>query len=70
MGNIWYVIQIEEGEIRNHLDGLGKTSIEKVLNLDMDEESDQFAGPYGMSGTREGWTLVLVATSGNCRQRP
>ena len=31
-GNIRNVIRIDEGEIRNHLDGLVKTSVEEVLN--------------------------------------
>ncbi len=31
-GNIRNVIRIVEGEIRNHLDGLVKTSVEGVLN--------------------------------------
>jgi hypothetical protein len=30
-GNIRKVIRIDDGEIRNHLDGLVKTSVEEVL---------------------------------------
>ena len=30
-GNFRNVIRIDEGEIRNHLDGLAKTSVEKYI---------------------------------------
>ncbi len=43
-GNIRNVIRIDEGEIRNHLDGLEKTSVEEVLNQYLDQEADQFCG--------------------------
>ena len=39
-GNIRNVIRIDEGEIRNHLDGLVKTSVEEVLNQYLDYEAD------------------------------
>ena len=35
-GNIRNVIRIDEVEIRNHLDGLVKTSVEEVLNQYLD----------------------------------
>ena len=40
MGYIRNVIRIDEGEIRNHLDGLVKTSVEEVLNQYLDQEAD------------------------------
>jgi len=43
-GNIRNVIRIDEGEIRNHLDGLVKTSVEEVLNQYLDQEADQLCG--------------------------
>ena len=36
-GNIRNVIRIDEGEIRNHLDWLVKTSVEEVLNQYLDQ---------------------------------
>jgi len=43
-GNIRNVIRIDEGEIRNHLDGLVKTSVEDVLNQHLDQAADQLCG--------------------------
>ena len=43
-GNIRNVIRIDEGEIRNHLDGLVKTSVEEVLNKYLDQEADLLCG--------------------------
>jgi len=43
-GNIRNVIRIDEGEIRNHLDGLVKTSVEEVLNQYLDQEAYQLCG--------------------------
>jgi transposase-like protein len=43
-GNIRNLIRIDEGEIRNHLDGLVKTSVEEVLNQYLDQEADQLCG--------------------------
>ena len=40
MGYIRNVIRIDEGEIRNHLDGLVKTSVEEVPNQYLDQEAD------------------------------
>jgi hypothetical protein len=40
-GNIRNVIRIDEGEIRNHLDGLVKTSVEEVLNQYLDHDPNQ-----------------------------
>ena len=40
-GNIRNVIRIDEGEIRNQLDGLVKTSVEEVLNQYLDQDSTQ-----------------------------
>ena len=40
-GNIRNVIRIDEGEIRNHLDGLVKTSVEEVLNQYLDHDPDK-----------------------------
>jgi hypothetical protein len=40
-GNIRNVIRIDEGEIKNHLDGLVMTSVEEVLNQYPDQDSDQ-----------------------------
>jgi transposase-like protein len=43
-GNIRNVIRIDEGEIRNHLDGLVKTSVEEVLNQYLEQEADHLCG--------------------------
>ncbi len=43
-GNFRNVIRIDEGEIRNHLDGLVKTSVEEVLNQYLDQEADHLCG--------------------------
>jgi putative transposase len=43
-GNIRNVIRIDEGEIRNHLDGLVKTSVEEVLNQYLNQEADHLCG--------------------------
>ena len=43
-GNIRNVIRIDKGEIRNHLDGLVKASVEEVLNQFLDQEADQLCG--------------------------
>ena len=40
-GNIRNVIRIDEGEIRNQLDGPVKTSVEEVLNQYLDQDSNQ-----------------------------
>ena len=40
-GNIRNVIRIDEGEIRNQLDGPVKTSVEEVLNQYLDHDPDQ-----------------------------
>ena len=40
-GNIRKVIRIDEGEIRNQLDGLVKTSVEEVLNQYLDHDPNQ-----------------------------
>ena len=40
-GNIRNVILIDKGEVRNHLDGLVKTSVEKVLNQYLNQDSTQ-----------------------------
>ena len=46
-GNIWNVIGIDEGEIRKHLDGLVKTSVEEVLNHYLDQGADLLCGAKG-----------------------
>ena len=52
-GNIRNVIRIDEGEIRNHLDGLlVKTSVVEVLNQYLDQEADQLCVANGTSATR------------------
>ena len=43
-GNIRNVIRVDEGEIRSHLDGLVKASVEDVLNQLLDEEADKLCG--------------------------
>ena len=43
-GNIRNVILIDEGQIRNQLDGLVKTPVEEVLNQYLDQEADQLCG--------------------------
>ena len=53
-GNIRNVTRIDEGEIRNHLDGLVKTSVEEVLNQYLDQEADQLCGAKRTSGTLDG----------------
>ena len=43
-GNIRNVIRIDEGEIRSHLNGLVKTSVEEVLNQYLDQKADLLCG--------------------------
>ena len=68
-GNIRNVIRIDEGEIRNHLDGLVKTSVEEVLNQYLDRRPTNFAVPSGTSGARDAWTLARAVKTASCRPR-
>ena len=43
-GNIRKVIRIDEGEIRNHLDGLVKTSVQEGPNQYLDQKADHLCG--------------------------
>ena len=52
-GNIRNVIRIDEGEIRNHLDGLVKTSVEEVLNQYLDHDPDQQCSGKDEQGNQE-----------------
>lgn len=38
------VLRVDEGEIRSHLDGLVKQSVEDVLNQLLDQEAAQLCG--------------------------
>ncbi len=49
-GNIRNVIRIDEGEIRNQLDGLVKTSVEEVLTQYLDQDADQLCGAKRYKG--------------------
>lgn len=43
-GNVRNMLRVDEGEIRSHLDGLVKQSVEDVLNQLLDQEADQLCG--------------------------
>jgi transposase-like protein len=43
-GNIRNVLRVDDGEIRSHLDGLVKQSVEDALNQLLDQEAEQLCG--------------------------
>jgi len=43
-GNIRTVIRVDDGEIRSHLNGLVKQSVEDVLNKPLNQEAEQLCG--------------------------
>ena len=43
-GNIRTVLRVDDGEIRSHLDGLVKQSVEDILYQLLDQEAEQLCG--------------------------
>ena len=76
LAQLQWAIRIDEGELRGHLDKLGRGTVEETLNALLDEEADRMclAQRYERSpdriDTRAGlicYLSILARIQGNCQ---
>ena len=63
------VIQIDEGQIRDHLGEMVRGTVEETLNAMLDAEADRSVAPAGTSGARLGRTPERPVRSDAADQR-
>ena len=63
------VIRIDEGEIRGHLDGLVRGTVEEALNRLLEAEADEMCQARVMSVRRSGLIRGPGTTRASCRRK-
>jgi transposase-like protein len=64
------VVQIDDGQIRAHLDEVVRATVEETLNALLDAEADQLCGARKYERTEGARIRARAVTAGSCTPRP